>query len=282
MKLVTSYLTKTKRGSWMWAMFSGEPVRRLSMQTTSQPCARRKSQRWDPMKPAPPVTRIFTRAPSGRQDGLPSDRVVLEAEAPHAVRLPEVAPVEDHSALEQAPQALEVEVLELVPLRDQHHRVRAVRRFVRRVAEGHAGRQERPGVVHRRGIVGADPGPRRVEELDDLDALGLTHVVGVGLERQAEDGDRLVVQGPEGLRHHLDQVRGALAVDLHDRAEELEVVAEPPGGMDERVHVLGKARAAVAQPRLQERPADARIEAHALHDLPYVGAGRLADVRDGV
>src|SRR5713226_5771132 len=251
MKLVTSYLTKTKRGSWMWAMFSGEPVRRLSTQTTSQPCARRKSQRWEPRKPAPPVTRIFTRALSGRQDGLPSDRVVLEAEAPHAVGLPEVAPVEDHGVLEQAPQALEVEVLEFVPLRDQHHRVRAVRRFVRRIAEGHAGRQERLGVVHGHGIVGADPGPRRVEELDDLDALGLAHVVGVGLERQAEDGDRLVVQRPEGLRHHLDQVRGTLAVDLHDRAEELEVVAEPPGSMDERVHVLWKARAAVAQPRLQ-------------------------------
>src|SRR5216683_1642522 len=142
MKLVTSYLTKTKRGSWMWAMFSGEPVRRLSTQTTSQPCARRKSQRWEPRKPAPPVTRIFTRALSGRQDGLPSDRVVLEAEASHALRLPEVARVDDHRALKLAAQPLEVEVFELVPLRHQHHRVGAFGRLVGRVAERDGGGQE--------------------------------------------------------------------------------------------------------------------------------------------
>src|ERR1700675_2186194 len=163
MKLVTSYSTKTKRGSWMWAMLSSEPVRRLSMQTTSQPFSRRKSQRWDQMKPAPPVTRTRTRAPSGRQDGLPSDRVVLEAEAPHPLRLPEVAPVEDHGALEQAAQPLEVEVLELVPLRHQHDRVRALGRLVGRVTEGDAGRQEPLGVLHGRRIVGAVPGSAPVQ-----------------------------------------------------------------------------------------------------------------------
>src|SRR3990167_9442786 len=134
MKLVTSYSTKTNRGSWMWAMLSSEPVRRLSMQTTSQPFPRRKSQRWEPMNPAPPVTRTRTWAPSGRQDGLPSDRVVLESEAPHPLRLPEVAPVENHGTLEQAAQPLEVEVPELVPLRHQHDRVRALGRLVGRVA----------------------------------------------------------------------------------------------------------------------------------------------------
>src|ERR1700675_1185918 len=150
MKLVTSYSTKTKRGSWMWAMLSSEPVRRLSMQTTSQPFARRKSQRWEPMNPAPPVTRTRTQAPSGRQDGFPSDRVVLEAEAPHPLRLPEVAAVEDHGALEQAAQPLEVEVLELVPLRHQHDRVRSLVRLVGRDADGYAGRSETPGIVHGR------------------------------------------------------------------------------------------------------------------------------------
>src|SRR5574341_1214297 len=125
MKLVTSYSTKTNRESWMWAMLSSEPVRRLSMQTT-----------------APPVTRTRTPAPSGRQDGLPSDRVVLEPEAAHPLRLPEVTPVEDHGTLEQAAQALEVEVLELVPFRHQQQLVRALGRLIRRVAEGHTGRQE--------------------------------------------------------------------------------------------------------------------------------------------
>src|SRR6266511_1056318 len=233
MKLVTSYSTKTNRESWIWAMFSSEPVRRLSMQTTSQPFPSRKSQRWEPMKPAPPVTRTFTRALSGRQDGLPSDRVILEAEATHALRLPEVAPVEDQGALELAAQPLEVEVLELVPLRHQHHRVGAVGRLVGRVAERDGGRQEPLRIVHGRRVVGADPGAGRVQELDD-------------------------------------------------RVEELEVIAEAPGRMDERVHVPGEAGAAIAQPRLEERPTDAPVEPHALHDLRHIGAGRLADVGDGV
>src|SRR6266540_4894760 len=60
MKLVTSCLTNRNRGSRRWAMLSSVPVTRLSMQTTSQPRASRKSQRWEPMNPAPPVTRTRT------------------------------------------------------------------------------------------------------------------------------------------------------------------------------------------------------------------------------
>src|SRR5712692_7672435 len=95
----------------MWRMLPSEPVRRLSMQTTSQPFPSRKSQRWEPMKPAPPVTRTRTRAASGRQDGLASDGVVLEAEPAHALRLVEVATVEDDGAAQEAAEPLEVRYL---------------------------------------------------------------------------------------------------------------------------------------------------------------------------
>src|SRR5579859_7371636 len=37
--------------------FSGRPVAKLSMTTTSWPSASRRSTRWLPIKPAPPVTR---------------------------------------------------------------------------------------------------------------------------------------------------------------------------------------------------------------------------------
>src|SRR5574342_611548 len=163
MKFVTSYSTKMKRGSWMCAMLSREPVSRLSMQTTSQPFPKRKSQRCEPRNPAPPVTRTRTRARSARQDGFPSDRMVLDAEPAHALRLPEVAPVEDHGTLEEAAQALEVEVLELVPLRHEHDRVRALGRLVRGVAERDGCRQESLRVVNGDGVVGADPGAGSVE-----------------------------------------------------------------------------------------------------------------------
>src|SRR2546429_9732367 len=100
-------------------MLSREPVSRLSMQTTSQPLPSRKSQRWEPMKPAPPVTRTRNGASSGRQDGLASDGVVLEAEPAHALRLVEVAPVEDDGAAQEAGEGLGVGGLEPVPVRER-------------------------------------------------------------------------------------------------------------------------------------------------------------------
>src|SRR3954471_15706194 len=52
-------------GSIRCSTFSGEPVRKLSRQTTSTPLSRRCSQRWEPRNPAPPVTtaRRIVRGP---------------------------------------------------------------------------------------------------------------------------------------------------------------------------------------------------------------------------
>src|ERR1700731_550368 len=119
----------------MCAMLSVEPVRRLSMQTTSQPRARRNSHRWEPMKPAPPVTRTrIGPSSSAGQDGLAPDGVVLEAEPPHALGLIEVAGVEDQRAAQESPQTVQVQVLELVPLGEQGDPVRARGRLVGRLA----------------------------------------------------------------------------------------------------------------------------------------------------
>ena len=52
-----------------WARLCGLPVRRLSIATTSWPSASRRSQRWLPRNPAPPVTRtrMLIRAPLPRR-----------------------------------------------------------------------------------------------------------------------------------------------------------------------------------------------------------------------
>src|SRR5262245_997889 len=102
-------------------MFSTEPVMRLSMHTTSAPRPRRNSQRCEPMKPAPPVTR--TRIASGGKDGATADRVVLEAEPTHALGLPHVPSVEDDRPTHQRAHSLEIQELELVPLGHQRERV---------------------------------------------------------------------------------------------------------------------------------------------------------------
>ena len=48
---------RKRSGSRMCSMFASEPVSKLSTQMTRLPRASSSSQRWDPRKPAPPVTR---------------------------------------------------------------------------------------------------------------------------------------------------------------------------------------------------------------------------------
>src|SRR5207253_9166449 len=100
------------------ATFSRDPVTKSSMQTTSHPWSRKNPERCEPMNPAPPVISIRI-AGLRSEHGLAPDRVVLEAEAPHALGLPDVASVEDQRTPHHGPQPLEGQELELVPLRAQ-------------------------------------------------------------------------------------------------------------------------------------------------------------------
>src|SRR3989441_5631473 len=154
---VTSCRTNAKPGRpRRCSMFSTVPVMRLSMQTTSAPRPRRNSQRCEPMKPAPPVTR--TRIASGGQDGTAADRVVFEAEPAHALGLPGIASVEHDGPAHQGAHPLEVQELELVPLGHERERIGAGGGLVGGVAIGDVGRQLPARVGNRDGIV------RRSEE----------------------------------------------------------------------------------------------------------------------
>src|SRR2546425_5935552 len=134
---------------------SGDPVTKSSMQTTSQPLPRKNSHRCEPMNPAPPV--ISTRIADLRAaDGLAADRVVLEAQAPHALSLPEVPTVEDDRAPHRGPQPLQIQELELVPLRDERDPVGARRRGVRGVGVLDDRRQHLTRVRHGDRVVRAD------------------------------------------------------------------------------------------------------------------------------
>src|SRR5262245_53471920 len=126
------------------AMLSGLPVMKLSTHMTSWPSARKRSQRCEPMKPAPPVimSRAIERHPSRRvrrrqtarasalRDRCAPDRMIDEAEGLHVVGIVDVAAVDDHRLLQQLLHAGEIGTAELVPLRENEQRVRAVERFV--------------------------------------------------------------------------------------------------------------------------------------------------------
>src|SRR5919202_4049297 len=97
--------------------FSRVPVTRLSAATTSQPRASRDSQRWEPTKPAPPVT-------SARRL-IAADPPVHEADTAHAHRVVDVAAVDENRTPHRPAQTRHVQVAELVPLGDDDHGVGA-------------------------------------------------------------------------------------------------------------------------------------------------------------
>src|SRR5439155_26408815 len=95
---------------------------------------------------------------SGWEHGLAADRVVLEAQAPHSLGLPEVTAVEDDRPAHDGAEPLEVQELELVPLGDEGHRVGIGGGGVRRVAVDDARRYHAPRVLCGDGVVRADLG----------------------------------------------------------------------------------------------------------------------------
>src|SRR3989337_1963710 len=97
-------------------MFSWLPVKRLSTQMTSSPRSRKLAQRWEPIKPAPPVIRILAISPP--------DRVVDEPQPSQLRGLVNVAPVEDHRIFHELFHIDEVRPAKLIPFRNHPPRPR--------------------------------------------------------------------------------------------------------------------------------------------------------------
>src|SRR5215212_11058204 len=97
-------------------MFSLVPVMRLSTQTTPYPSAMRRSQRWLPRKPAPPVT-----SARGLSSLFTSKALVPEAGFAPGGRVENVAAINDELRItHQGSRFPGVEVLEDLPFRHQH------------------------------------------------------------------------------------------------------------------------------------------------------------------
>ena len=174
---------------------------------------------------------------------------------------------------------------ELVPLRHDHQRISSGRGVVGVVGEydqvAHVGqRLRRRAASH--WIERANPGAGANQLAANVYRRRLPHVVGVRLERQAQDGNGLAFKRAERGRDLLHQKPALCEIDLD-------------GGLDNPLRrvvlgaerrqcprVLGKARAAVARSRVEELRADPLVEAHALHHHVHVGAHPVAQVGDAV
>ena len=115
----------------------------------------------------------------------------------------------------------------------------------------------------------------------DDQARALAHVVGVGLEGDAEHGDRLARDGAAAGRDDPVRHRG-----LAGRVAAQHGVDDGAGTAGLRRHagegggVLGEAGAAEARPCVQEVAADAAVEADPPGHVLHVGAEPLAEVGD--
>ena len=101
-----------------------------------------------------------------------------------------------------------------------------------------------------------------------------------GLKVRPSSATRLPRRRPRPLLQLADDAALLQVIDLDDGVQELEVVAGVAGELLERLHVLGKAGAAVADAGLQEVRPDAVVEPHAVGHGAHVGAHVLADVGD--
>ena len=172
-----------------------------------------------------------------------------------------------------------VEAGELAPLGDQHDGVGAGERIVGVGGDAHAGEVLVVG-GRDRGVVGGDRRAFGAQPRRQHDRGRLAQIVGLGLEGEPEQRDVRVAQRPEALLELGDDAPLLQRVDLDHGVEQLEVVARVAGQLLERLHVLGKARTAVADAGVQEVRADAPVEAHARGHDAHVGADLLADVGD--
>jgi hypothetical protein len=82
------------------------------------------------------------------------------------------------------------------------------------------------------------------------------------------------------LAQVVDGPAAHVAVDLDHRAQQRRVRAMHQRHVLQRLDILGEATAAVAQPGVEERGADALVEAHAHGHFFHVGAQLLADHGD--
>ena len=101
--------------------------------------------------------------------------------------------------------------------------------------------------------------PSRCERGRDVERRGVADVVGVRLERRAEDGDADAAHvAADHLAGELDHPAASSEVDRVDLSQERErlVDAELTGPSHERADVLGQATAAEAEARVEEAPAD--------------------------
>ena len=130
---------------------------------------------------------------------------------------------------------------------------------------------------HRRRIVGLDGDALLEEATDHLDGGRAAQVVGVRLEREAQDADDRAIAVRDAVPQDLESPLTLCAIDVDHGIEDAGLATDLGRRRRKGAHVLGKARAAPADPGLEEGGPDPRVRADDPLDLADVGSHGLAD-----
>ena len=193
------------------------------------------------------------------------------------MRIEQIAAVDDQRACHCTPHFLGGEPAELFPLGDDDRGVGTSNR----VEDGLALRRTAQALTCVRDRI---PGPNDralgKQTRRDHEAWSIPQVVGIRLEREPEDRDRLAAQLAEMLLELRDQAALLQLVHLDHGREQLEVVARIARELLERGHVLAEAAPAPTHAGAQEMRAEPMVQADAARHVHDVRADELAHVRD--
>src|SRR4051794_991008 len=102
---------------------------------------------------------------------------------------------------------------------------------------------------------------------------GKAHVIGVLFEGEPKHANRFVLKDPQRFDDLFHEPIHLAGIDVLNFLEQLELVANLLGNLDEGAQVLWKTTAAEAQSRIEKFATDAGVHAHAIGDLLHIGAG---------
>src|SRR5215472_92645 len=225
------------------------------------------------------IPRASTAASEQSCPSVAPDTAIDKAEPAHLLGVIDVAAVDHDRPPHQAFELLEIELLELVPFSHDDYGVGAPGHGLRIAAVVEVG-QERPRLLDGCRVIGAHDRPFLEQRLGYLDGGRLAHVVGIWLEGETKHADHLAAQAAQALPQFVDDERALVAVDVHHRVQKLRVVLVLLRDGGQRLHVLGEARAAIADAGIQVGGTDPLVKPHALGDQLGVGVHPLADAGD--
>src|SRR3989338_8173576 len=222
------------------------------MQRTSCPRSRKLWQRWEPIKPAPPV--IATLAI------LSSDRIVGEAQSPQFLRVVNVAAVENNRAFQQLFDGLKVRAAKLIPFDHDQERIGSFEGVVIAGMIADPVGKNLPRLFHRLGIIGLDASSRVKQGFDHDNGRRVPHIIRAGFKGKSPDGKGETGQILAEMALYLFYQHALLPLVDPIYGPEQRHLKDRPAHADHRADILGKAGAAVTYSRKDKMGADASVD----------------------